>query len=72
MFYNVENLFDCKDDSLKNDAEYLPEAKKRWDNYKYQQKVKYLAKVILAANGWNLPDVIGLCEVENEDRNNFV
>lgn len=26
MEYNVENLFDCRHDSLKHDSEYLPHA----------------------------------------------
>ena len=26
MEYNVENLFDCRHDSLKNDQEFLPES----------------------------------------------
>ena len=28
MFYNVENLFDCQHDTLKNDYEFLPDAPK--------------------------------------------
>ena len=30
MFYNVENLFDCQHDTLKNDYEFLPDAPKGW------------------------------------------
>lgn len=30
LFYNVENLFDTKDDSLTNDADFLPQGKKYW------------------------------------------
>ena len=28
MFYNVENLFDCQHDTLKNYYEFLPDAPK--------------------------------------------
>ena len=28
--YNVENFFDCRDDSLKEDDEFLPEGTNRW------------------------------------------
>ena len=30
MFYNVENLFDTVDDTLKNDDEFLPGGERRW------------------------------------------
>ena len=66
LFYNVENLFDTKDDSLKNDAEFLPQGKKYWTWKKYQDKCSKIAKVIIAAGGWQLPDIVGLCEIENK------
>ena len=28
--FNCENLFDCLDDSLKQDEEFLPEATRHW------------------------------------------
>ena len=31
MSYNVENLFETEDDSLKNDNEFLPTAVRHWD-----------------------------------------
>ena len=30
MTYNVENLFDTRHDTLKNDQEYLPDSDLRW------------------------------------------
>lgn len=63
LFYNVENLFDVADDTTKNDNEFLPTSKKHWNYNKMQDKIHKIAQVILAAE---LPDVIGLCEVENE------
>lgn len=30
MFYNVENLFDCQYDMLKNDYEFLLDVLKGW------------------------------------------
>ncbi|MFA6863938.1 MAG: endonuclease, partial [Dysgonamonadaceae bacterium] len=35
MFYNVENLFDTKHDSLKNDHDFLPGGFMNWTNWKY-------------------------------------
>lgn len=62
VFYNVENLFDIEDDSLKNDNEFLPFAKKNWNEDKFNKKITRVVKVI-AAN--NFPDIIGLSEIEN-------
>ncbi|WP_289055934.1 endonuclease/exonuclease/phosphatase family protein [Carboxylicivirga marina] len=66
MFYNVENLFDCKDDSLKADEEFLPEGNKHWASNRFYQKIRGVSKTILAINQWQTPSIIGLCEVENE------
>ncbi|MFV0522778.1 MAG: endonuclease/exonuclease/phosphatase family protein [Mangrovibacterium sp.] len=65
LFYNVENLMDTQNDSIKNDDEFTPTGLRAWTEYKLQQKIDHIAKVILAANGFNYPDAIGLCEVEN-------
>lgn len=66
MFYNVENLFDTKDDSLKNDNEFLPDAIRKWNFYRYKDKLNKIARVIIASGGTNVPDLVGLCEVEND------
>lgn len=66
MFYNVENLFDCRHDTLKNDYEFLPDAPKGWTPARYRDKIAKIAKVILATGEEHAPDVVGLCEVENE------
>ncbi len=65
MFYNVENLFDTIDTPDKTDEEFLPEGGRYWGTYKYYAKLRNTAKVITAVGGWQLPDVVGLCEVEN-------
>ena len=39
MFYNLENLFDIYDDTLKNDESFLPEGDHHWGSYKYYQKI---------------------------------
>lgn len=66
MEYNVENLFDCEDDSLKNDEEFLPGATGRWTYTRYHDKLTKIAKVIAAAGEERVPDLVALCEVENE------
>lgn len=65
MEYNVENLFDCRHDSLKNDSEYLPHSVRGWSWKRYHEKLNRIAKVILAASREQVPDLVGLCEVEN-------
>ena len=38
LFWNTENLFDCKDDSTKNDNEFLPETTRHWTFSRYRNK----------------------------------
>lgn len=66
MFWNVENLFDTKDDPRKNDNEYLPDATRHWNRFRYREKLKCLAKGIIASGNEFVPDLVGLCEVEND------
>ncbi|MEZ5083825.1 MAG: hypothetical protein R2750_10305 [Bacteroidales bacterium] len=65
MFYNVENLFDTKDDSLTNDNEFLPESDRHWDNHKFYTKLNRIYKVIIGVGEWEPPAIVGLCEIEN-------
>ena len=66
LFWNTENLFDCKDDPQKNDNEFLPEATRHWTSFRYRDKLKNLAKGIIASGNDYVPDLVGLCEVEND------
>lgn len=66
MSYNVENLFDCRHDSLKDDREFLPGGKKKWTPARYWRKLDALSKVVAAVGEVRLPDLVGLCEVEND------
>ncbi|MGA2408531.1 MAG: hypothetical protein ABSF81_17535 [Bacteroidales bacterium] len=65
MFYNVENLFDIYDDTLKDDNDFLPDGLMRWNLTRYNKKISSLYKTIVAAGEWNPPAVIAFCEVEN-------
>ena len=67
MFYNVENMFDTIDNPKKNDNEFLPNSDKKWDTEKYNHKIQQLNRVFSLINNGDLPDVIGLCEIENKD-----
>jgi hypothetical protein len=65
MFYNVENLFDIYNDTLKDDDDFLPDGVMRWNFTRYNKKINSLYKTIVAAGEWNPPAVVAFCEVEN-------
>lgn len=67
MCWNVENLFDTVHDEGFHDEEFLPSSERRWTSHRYWQKLVDVARVIVAAGeDGAVPDVIGLCEVEND------
>jgi len=63
--YNVENLFDTVDDPKIPDEEFLPTSEKKWDSERYQKKLNDLVRVITEINPKELPEIVGLVEVEN-------
>lgn len=65
-FYNVENLFDTIDAPEKRDEEWLPDSAKGWNTERYQKKLNDLSNVLASLLDTNMPDIIGLCEVENK------
>jgi predicted extracellular nuclease len=65
MFYNTENFFDTKKDTINNDGDYTPEGKYHWTNEKYKHKLANTFKVIAGIGEWQTPEIIGLSEVEN-------
>lgn len=65
-FYNVENLFDLEDHPETQDDEFTPASEKAWDMEKYQKKLDDLSAVIRAIGKDELPEIIGLSEVENK------
>lgn len=65
LFWNVENLFDYRDDTLTTDEEFTSSGAMHWGYAKLQSKLAHVAKTILAAGGWDPPVLIGMCEVEN-------
>ncbi|MDR2556726.1 MAG: endonuclease [Bacteroidales bacterium] len=64
-FWNVENFFDCVDDTLKNDNDFTPFGIRAWGRKKYDAKCVSLYKVIAALNAEKPLIVCGLAEVEN-------
>ncbi|NOZ45378.1 MAG: hypothetical protein GXO79_01200 [Chlorobi bacterium] len=66
LSYNVENLFDTINTPGKRDGEFTPEGSKHWNSERYNTKINHLAKVIQSINTNELPEIIGLYEVENK------
>lgn len=67
MTWNVENLFDTLHDEGFHDEDFLPGGEHRWTSYRYWQKLTDVARVVAAvAEEGGIPDLIGLCEVEND------
>ncbi|KAB7528444.1 endonuclease/exonuclease/phosphatase family protein [Flagellimonas olearia] len=67
-FYNVENLFDTKNDSLIFDDDRTPEGSYHWTQERYKIKIDHISNVLSKIGketSKTSPDVIGLCEVEN-------
>ena len=67
MWWNVENLFDCRHDTLKNDLEFLPQGSHHWTRSRYWHKLDDVARTLAAASdGDEWPMLVGLAEVEND------
>ncbi|WP_028910385.1 endonuclease/exonuclease/phosphatase family protein [Prevotella sp. AGR2160] len=76
---NCENLFDCQHDTLKEDQEFLPSSTHHWTHTRYWRKVNHIGQELIALgelpvkeandgqeNDGHLPDLVLLCEVEND------
>lgn len=62
-FYNVENLFDTKDDPRTDDQDFLPSGRHEWDKKRYDYKLERIGQVIGAMQ----TDLLGLAEIENRE-----
>lgn len=67
MTYNVENLFDTQHDKGKDDYEFLPDSKRKWNNTRYYHKIHNIMQTITNIGGWEPPMLVGLCEIENDN-----
>ena len=65
-FYNLENYFDYENNPHKNDDDFTPEGSYHWTKTRFENKAKNIAKVFVAMGQWELPEIIGVCEIENE------
>ena len=67
---NCENLFDPWHDEGKEDIEYTPQGFRHWTRGRFWQKLSNLAQAIASCGpqegDTRLPDLVALCEVEND------
>ena len=67
-FWNLENLFDVEGSPRRSDKikRALGTSIKNWTQDKLDRKVRQLASIIRQMNGGHGPDMLGICEVEDE------
>lgn len=69
VFYNLENIFDTRDDPRTLDDDFTPEGSKKWTKKRYARKLRKLARTLHAvgkSTSGKLPAVMGVAEVENK------
>jgi len=68
-FYNLENLFDTKDDKNVLDDDFTEDSPRNWNTDRYNNKLRKLGKIIKKLGKENQshpPVIVGVAEVENE------
>lgn len=65
IFHNCENFFYPTKDSLTKDDDYTSSSLRHWTMDRFNAKKDLLAKTYVAISQSNLPAIIGLSEVEN-------
>lgn len=68
-FYNLENLFDTKDDPRTLDDDFTEDSEKNWNEKRFKKKVKKLGRIITQIGyeeTTHPPVLLGVAEVENE------
>ncbi len=67
-WWNVENLFDVEDSPHRSDKlqRTLQNELDGWNEQILDRKLSQLAKIISKMNDGNGPDILSVCEIENE------
>ncbi|MEO2019273.1 MAG: hypothetical protein ABGZ53_33480 [Fuerstiella sp.] len=63
-FWNLQNLFGVESSAIATDLEFTPV--NGWDKRAFQTRISNLAEVIRLMFDGHGPDLLGLCEIENE------
>ena len=62
-FWNIQNLFDTTQSRIATDLGYTPQA--GWTEEVFDQKLQNLSTIIKLMHGGEMPDLLGICEIEN-------
>ena len=68
-FYNLENLFDTKDNPDTFDDDFTPKGKLKWHEKRYKKKIKKISSVLQQIGmdkSYFPPAIIGVAEIENK------
>ncbi len=68
-FYNLENLFDTKNDPKTLDDDFTPKGRKNWNHKRYRNKIRKLGNVVAQLGtdrSFYSPAIVGVVEVENQ------
>lgn len=63
--YNVENLFDTRNDPLKEDDPFTPQGVKHWSDHRYAQKLLHIGRTLANLCQTHITPLIALQEIEN-------
>ena len=67
---NCENLFDYLHEEGKDDMEWTPSSVRHWNKGRYWRKLNNIGQEIISCgetnSNWQLPDMVALCEIEND------
>lgn len=69
-FYNLENLFNTKDDKHTLDRDFTPNGRKKWTDARYRKKLRKLSTTISKIGketAYKPPTLVGIVEVENSE-----
>lgn len=67
MFYNVENLYDTRNDPKTDDDEFTPKGKVPWTEERLEEKIRHIGQVITDIAVPAVPDLVGFAEIENKE-----
>ncbi|MEW6042653.1 MAG: endonuclease/exonuclease/phosphatase family protein [Thermoproteota archaeon] len=64
-FWNLQNLFDTTISEIAADFEYTPQ--NGWNEETFDKKIENLSTIINKMHNDTGPDLLGVCEIENDD-----
>ena len=67
LWWNLQNLMDTLPNSGPRNVDFVPEGRYRWNSPRYYAKLYAVGRGLAAAAGGQVPDAIGVCEVENAE-----